>query len=252
MTAINVEPEPGDTRACMLAAFAARGDEAGVRRILTADPGAVNELGLDGTSPLCAATLWGYTDILRLLLDSMASPGIRNDSGPQWTPLHAAALQEDGKACMLLLDYQANPLEPDNEGVTPCDYASVSEAVWPIFAARGCDKVPKAELVNKGVLRRASSALEAQLMREAEGGDQSRRGLINEYSRPGSAYVVSREFPPRPGSSAGYRPPGTSRPIETARKNPSRPIDILEEEEPGPSPTMSASMRSGGLRSLGI
>merc|ERR1719512_514607 len=128
--------------------------------------------------------MWGHIDILRHLLESMASPGQRNDNGPRWTPLHAAALQEQGKACMLLLDYRANPQERDVEGVTPCDYASVSEAVWPLFAARGCERVPKTTLVEKGVLRKASSSLEAEL--QAEAGGPGRRGLVTEYSRPGS------------------------------------------------------------------
>eukprot|EP00438_Fugacium_kawagutii_P022844 Skav230319 [mRNA] locus=scaffold430:407563:407916:+ [translate_table: standard] len=44
-----------------------------------------------------------------------------------------------------------------------------------------------------------------------------------EYSRPGSSYVVSREFPPRPGSMAGRLP--------TASRQ-TKPIDILE-EDPG-------------------
>eukprot|EP00439_Symbiodinium_sp_Y106_P016024 s2358_g2.t1 len=158
-----------------LAAFVASGDEAGVRRVIEADPGAVNEVGLDGTSPLCAAAMWGHVNILRLLLDSMASPALRNENGPQWTALHAAALQEEGKACMLLLEKRANPEERDLEGVTPCDYASVSdawawyfnrrhlrEAVWPIFAAAGCSREGKEALVQKGVLRKASSTLEQQ------------------------------------------------------------------------------------------
>merc|ERR1719384_127431 len=118
-----IQPEPSDDRALMLANFVAAGNEAGVRRVIESDPGAVNELGLDGTSPLCAAACWGHIDILRLLLEAMASPAQRNDNGPRWTPLHAAALQEQGKACMLLLDYRANPQMRDNEGVTPCEYA---------------------------------------------------------------------------------------------------------------------------------
>jgi len=244
----HMEPEPNDDRAMMLTNFVASGDERGVCRVLEADPGAVNELGLDGTSPLCAAALWGHIDILRRLLDAMASPSIRNDNGPRWTPLHAAALQEEGKACMLLLDYKANPQERDIEGVTPCDYASVSEAVWPLFAARGCERVVKTSLVEKGVLRKASTSLELELQQESgaepEGGiGPGRRGVVTEYSRPGSAYVVSREYPPRPGSAAAMSARPSSR-SAISRKG-TRPIDILEEEEM----TESAC---AGLQSLGI
>jgi len=237
----NVEPLPNDNRAVMLTAFVASGDARGVRRVIESDPGAVNELGLDGTSPLCAAAMWGHMDILRTLLDAMASPGLRNDSGPRWTPLHAAALQEEGKACMLLLDFKASPHERDVEGVTPCDYASVSEAVWPLFAARGCERVPKTSLVEKGVLRKASSALEHELQGQVP--EAGRRGVVPEYSRPGSSYVVTREYPPRPGSAA-TRPSTSSRP--GSRKG-TRPIDILEEEDEA-----QVEAASAGLQSLGI
>lgn len=56
----SVQPEANDTLALMLTSFAASGDEKGVRRVIEADPGAVNEVGLDGTSPLCAAAMWGH------------------------------------------------------------------------------------------------------------------------------------------------------------------------------------------------
>jgi hypothetical protein len=256
MEGIAMEPDPHDQRAIMLATVAANGDEQGARRIISRDPGAVNEPGLDGTTPLCSAAMWGHTAMLKLLLESMASPGIRNENGPRWTALHAAALQEDGKACMMLLDFKAEPDDTDRDGVTPCDYASCSEAIWPLFAARGCRRSPKDDLVKKGVLRRASSALEAQL--EAEGSveaaeqreamglpTEARRGIVNEYSRPGSAYVVSQQFPPRPGSSmGGYSAPGASRPTQSRRGN-SRPIDILEEED-------ESEAASKGLRALNI
>eukprot|EP00928_Gymnodinium_smaydae_P005454 TRINITY_DN11856_c0_g1_i1.p1 TRINITY_DN11856_c0_g1~~TRINITY_DN11856_c0_g1_i1.p1 ORF type:complete len:263 (+),score=52.29 TRINITY_DN11856_c0_g1_i1:89-790(+) len=233
----------------MLTAFVAQGDEQGVRRVLESDPGAVNELGLDGTSPLCAAALWGHEGTLRLLLEAMASPCIRNENGPRWTPLHAAALQEHGKACMLLLDFRANPMELDAESVTACDYAACSEAVWPIFAARGCERLSKAELVSRGVLRKASPKLESELLSESASGEASRRGVVTEYSRPGSAYVVVKEFPPRPGSVAGGRPGGMSSSRRGLATAASRPIDILEEEEGGDK---EQEKLGASLRSLGI
>uniref|UniRef100_A0A7S2JCN4 Uncharacterized protein n=1 Tax=Alexandrium andersonii TaxID=327968 RepID=A0A7S2JCN4_9DINO len=246
----NIQPEPNDDRAVMLTSFVASGDMRGVRRVIEADPGAVNEVGLDGTSPLCAAAMWGHIDIVRTLIEAMASPGLRNENGPRWTALHAATLQEEGKVCMLLLDHKASPHERDVEGVTPCDYASVSEGVWPLFAARGCERVAKAALVEKGVLRKASTALELELQGEPGSADgaaaagQGRRGVVPEYSRPGSAYVVSREYPPRPGSALP-RSLGTARPA-SSRKN-TKPIDILEEEDEG-----QVAAASAGLRSLGI
>lgn len=212
-----VQPEPEDDRALMLANFVAANNAPAVKRVIAKDPGAVNELGLDGTSPLCAAAMWGNDAMLRLLLEAKASPGVRNDNGPRWTPLHAAALQEHGKACMLLLEHKASPQDKDAEGVTALDYASCSEAVWPFFAQRGCERTPKATLVEKGVLRKASSNLEQELHGKEDG-----RGLVPEYSRPGSAYVVSKEFPARPGSVQAKR-------LSSSHRSNSRPIDILEE-----------------------
>jgi len=240
-----IQPDDQDDRAMMLATFVAGGNEAGVRRIIDRDPGAVNEPGLDGTLPLCAAAMWDNMSMLRLLLEAKASPHARNDSGPRWTPLHAAALQENGKACMLLLEYRANPQLKDAEGVTQCEYASCSEGVWPIFAARGCQRVPKATLIEKGVLRKASSALVQQL----EGRDDC-RGLVNEYSRPGSAYVVSREFPARPGSVQAKRLASSGRLSISGRSG--TPIDILAEEDETveqTSPTTAAAQE--GLKTLG-
>mmetsp|Transcript_49120 Transcript_49120/g.105692 ORF Transcript_49120/g.105692 Transcript_49120/m.105692 type:complete len:235 (-) Transcript_49120:258-962(-) len=232
----------------MLASCVASNNEAGVRRILEKDSDALHELGPDGTSPLCAAAMWGHDNMLRLLLEAKAAPDVRNENGPRWTALHAAALQENGKACMLLLKHSADPEAADNEGVTPCDYASCSEAVWPLFAAKGCERVAKAVLVQKGVLRKASSTLESQL-RTGEG---DRRGVIDEYSRPGSAYVVSREFPPRPGSSVPKSMAGGSQPGNLQRgfsRSGSRPIDILEEvAEDGPSKQVDTA--TAGLKSL--
>ncbi|OLQ05503.1 hypothetical protein AK812_SmicGene11315 [Symbiodinium microadriaticum] len=89
------------------------------------------------------------------------------------------------------------------------------------------------QIIVQGVLIQTVGRL--RLEREAEQGP-SRRGLITEYSRPGSSYVVSREFPPRPGSSMG------SGRLGIAARKPTRPIDILEEE--GEAPDVSSMGRS--------
>lgn len=230
--------ENPDAVGAALAAACASGDEPAVRRILEANREMAHTLGADGTSPLCAAAMWGHTEVLKLLLSAGADPRQRNRTQPQWTALHAAALQEQGKACMLLLEKGADPLAQDALGVTPADYASISEAVFPIFAARGVSRTRKDELIAKGIIRKVSEATERQL--EALPADDGRRGLIPEISRPGSAYVVTREHPPRPESSMGARPASKM----SAR---GRPIDILEEE--GPQDCINTER---GLRGLNI
>merc|ERR1712060_551932 len=134
--------------------------------------------------------------------------------------------------------------------------------VWPLFAAHGCERTPKAALVDKGVLRKASNALEMELEAETKSssglGIPARRGIISEYSRPGSSYVVSREFPSRPGSAQPKSLSATSRPSTGSGGYQSgRPpttwkggqaIDILAEEDPKDN----VANVSKGLKSLGI
>jgi len=224
----------------------------------------------DGTTPLCAAALWGQTETLRLLLDAAADPGQPNRSGLRPTALHAAALQENGKICMMLLGARADPYAKDGAGVTPTDYASCSEAVWPHFAGIGCSRTPKEELISKGVIRKASTALELELDDTSSTSNsgyssnrQSNTGVLKEFSRPGSAYVVTAHHPPRPGSAAVPA-------YGVARRPSTRTIDILAEGDeaneaigneasfissanPLVTKTPSANAAAtGALRSLGL
>jgi len=241
-----------DDRAILLAPACADGNLAVMRRIIEKDPGAVNEPGEDGTTPLCAAAMWGHAEAMKLLLQSKAAPMTRNETGPRWTPLHAASLQEEGKLCMMLLSANADPNFRDVDGITPGDYASCSEAVWSLFAANGCTRSSKEDLLKQGVIRKVSSALEQQLQTENDPEAQAsmglppsdRRGILPEFSRPGSAYVVSREHPPRPGSAMTRPGSSSARPASSARLS-ARPIDILEEED-------ETEAAGKGLKSLGI
>lgn len=245
--------------------------------------------GPDGTTPLCAAALWGHADVVRLLIEAQADPSQVNRGGLRPTALHAAALQENGKICMMLLNAGADPQAKDGGGVAPIDYAACSEAVWPQFAAFGCSRPAKEDLVNKGVIRKASPALELELeglaadanagfpAAAAERGDggPGNTGLIQEFTRPGSAYVMTEKHPPRPGSAipSNFKSSGSfqsgSRPGSRSgyRRPSSRAIDILAEGgEAGESiatPTMFSAPPSnrppsgtaksiGALRSLGL
>jgi hypothetical protein len=202
----------------------------------------------DGTTPLCAAALWGQSEALQLLLEAKADTGLANRSGLQPTALHAAALQEHGKICMILLGANADPHAKDRSGVTPADYAACSEALWPHFQAVGCSRPSKEHLINMGVIRKASPALEVELEALTEDnsymniqnsyadcGDKGNKGLLTEFSRPGSAYVVTAHHPPRPGSAAvpnysrsnsGLRSGSRS---GTGSRRMSQAIDILAE-----------------------
>jgi len=249
-----------------LAAAAACGSLEACREILANGETVPCIWGPDGTTPLCAAALWGHADVVRFLLSAQADPGLANQGGAGITALHAAALHEHGKVCMVLLEARADPLALDCSRNTPSDYAACSEAVWPIFAAAGCARNSKEVLISKGVIRKVSTALEQELEalaaeRERSGqGAQIECGLLPEFSRPGSAYVVAVKHPPRPGSAL---PPGdnggsavNSRPGSSARMTRTRPIDILAEgdeaacAQPKQAGNMDAS--HGNLRSLGL
>ena len=75
-------------------------------------------------------------------------------SGTLWTSLHAATFQEHGKVVHTLCCAGANIHIKDKGGITPIDFASISEAVWPHFGAKGADKTPKAELLAKNIIRK--------------------------------------------------------------------------------------------------
>lgn len=223
---------PGDNG---LAEAAGSGRLEDCRRILTYTR--PNVWASDGTTPLCAASLWDQPDVVRLLLEAAADPNQPNGRGLRPTALHAAALQENGKICMLLLSAKADPHAKDGSGVSPNDYASCSEAVWPHFAATGCNRVSKEDLVSKGVIRKASSALELELeASQADGGSvaaggtgPSITGILPEFSRPGSAYVLTSKHPPRPGSALSGNRPGSRSGSRNGRRASGAPIDILAE-----------------------
>ena len=164
-----------------IALATANGQVEAVERLL-ADGGNPDALGPDGTSALCAAALWGNDELVKVLLKGKADVNVKN-SGTGWTALHAAAFQEHGKVCHMLLLHGAKTNVADAGGCTPVDYASIAESIWPFFAAKGAVRTSKGDLVRKGIIRKA---------KEAEGADS---GGIKQLSRPGSAYVRVQRNP---------------------------------------------------------
>ena len=151
----------------------------------------------DGVTPIFAATLWGYSEVARELLSRGCDPQRRNRNGTDWTALHAAALQEDAKMCHMLLEAGADATVRDRDGRTATDFATVSTAVWPFFAARGCVKTAKRALLEMGIIRRAAAD---EIVVETRGSSSPTKGellargrsahlYVPEISRPGSAYV---------------------------------------------------------------
>ena len=179
-----------------LAIATANGQLEVVQKLLEANANP-DKLGPDGTSPLCAAALWGNDELVSLLVEGNADVNIQND-GTKWTPLHAAAFQEHGKVCHILMMNGAKINIADHSGCTPVDYASIAEPIWPFFAAKGAVRTSKADLVRKGVIRKRTG--DSPRPDEDDGSSGGIKGL----SRPGSAYVrVQRNPFANPGGSGG-------------------------------------------------
>ena len=196
----------------------------------------LDALGADGISPLCAASIWGYHSIVQLLVDASCDPNVRNGDGTASTALHAAACQEHGKIVHLLLQAGADATLADADGRTPVDFASVSDALWPLFAARGLERTPKATLVEKCVIRKIvepSAVDAAENVFEADTSAGSSASTVAFYTRPGSAYVRcdAREGHQRGGADTGDGP--RTRQLESVPEQSIDPLAHLGSDEDG-------------------
>eukprot|EP00939_MAST-03C_sp_MAST-3C-sp1_P000632 g632.t1 len=173
-----------------------------------------NELGSDGTSPLCVASLWGNDKMIGCLISNGAKVNRRN-RGTAWTPLHAATFQEHGKVVHLLIRNGANMNAEDYKGRTPKDYASISETIWPFFSAKGYDRTSKRELVRKGIIRKIEKEEDTGDEGKSEDTVSDRKGSypsilkLKHFSRPGSSYVKCDYNPLRPLSARRLRDAGS-------------------------------------------
>ncbi|XP_045168748.2 ankyrin repeat domain-containing protein 54-like isoform X1 [Mercenaria mercenaria] len=138
-------------------------------------------------SQLYIACFWGIKDVVDHLLRNKTDVN-RQNKLTLWTPLHAATFQEYGPIVMLLLEYGAKPDSPDSVGRTPIDFASASDKIWPHFAALGCKRVSRAELVEKRVLRPSSSQFAGRKMRVPGQGIQ-----MASYDRAESKYEYNSD-----------------------------------------------------------
>ncbi|XP_062586465.1 ankyrin repeat domain-containing protein 49-like isoform X1 [Saccostrea cucullata] len=141
----------------------------------------VNERSKDGMSPLALAAFWGYADVVECLLNHGADVNICN-KGTQWTALHCAAFQGHGKVIMKLMEHNPNTELKDNQGRTAVDFASAMDAIWPFFAAAGCKRTPKSELIRMDIVKRVTHV--DPTLPKSE---------IAHFSRPGSAYVIKSQ-----------------------------------------------------------
>ena len=164
-------------------------------RKLVEDGANVDEPGIDGTTPLCCAAMWGFTEAAETLLDFGAEVNACCP-GTGATPLHLAAFQAKGKVIMLLLERGADPHLEDKSGRTPTEYASVSEAIWPLFAARGCARSSKEHLLRIGIIRKLAKARGGRNNAAASRDRRAISDKVDYLSRPGSSYGRSHKANP--------------------------------------------------------
>ena len=190
-----------------------------VQFLIDLDDTDLDACGIDGLSPLCIAATWGYVEIVQLLLDAGCDPNVRNEDATSSTALHTAACQEHGKIIHMLLQAGADATLQDYEGRTACDYASVSDGLWPLFAARGYKRTPKDVLVVKRIIHKVDPTSEVADATTDRPGSSVQHGTLSFYSRPGSAYVRSDAKGPAGASSSG---------AERLAQVPENAIDPLE------------------------
>ncbi len=185
----------GSIRRASLAEACALGLTSTVEFLIDLEDTDLDECGPDGCSPLNIAATWGYVEIVRKLLDAGCDPNQRNEDATNSTALHAAANQEHGPIILALLSAGADAMLEDADGRTACDFASVSDALWPLFAARGYSRTPKDVLIVKRVIHKvtdpAVSDVADATADSGGGGSDDRPSTLPFYSRPGSAYVRS-------------------------------------------------------------
>ncbi|XP_064629003.1 uncharacterized protein LOC135488355 isoform X2 [Lineus longissimus] len=129
--------------------------------------------------PLCIAAFWGYADIAETLLKHGADVNVTN-SGTRWTAAHCAAFQGHGKVLMKLMEYRPNLTLRDSKNRTAGDFASALDSIWSIFAAAGCRRTPKADLIRMDIVQKIYSEEDPTISKSD----------YAHFSRPGSAYAM--------------------------------------------------------------
>jgi len=121
-------PVPPDPKAAPMLDALRNGDRRLFQKLLTADPQVANRGGVDGSTPLMYAALYGDATAVRLLLESGANPNIRNDAGA--TALMWAV--EDPEKTRLLFEKGADANARSDDGRTPLMIAAGQYGAAPV------------------------------------------------------------------------------------------------------------------------
>ncbi|BFZ25205.1 hypothetical protein BsWGS_28244 [Bradybaena similaris] len=139
---------------CSLDSSVGDGDFSTVKLLLESGVDA-NTRTRDGMTPLAVSAFWGYDTIVQLLLQYGADINAAN-CGTLWTPLHCAAFQGHGKVIMILMEHGPELSKKEIQGRTAADFASAHDSIWPFFAAEGCKRTPRSELIKMNIVQQGS------------------------------------------------------------------------------------------------
>lgn len=151
-----------------------------------------NELSSDGFAPLCIAAFWGHADIVRLLLEHKADINITNRA-TGWTPCHCAAFQGHGKVVLYLMDHNPDLTLKDKAGRTSANFGSALDTVWPFFAAAGCQRTGKDDLIKMDIVKKVVTDPASDDAKDKITSSLPSRVVKPHFSRPGSSYVLQKQ-----------------------------------------------------------
>jgi uncharacterized protein len=132
------------------------GDLDGVREFLDQDPSLIRTMRACGRRPLCGATEFGHTPVVRLLLDRGADPNWPEAGATRGTSLRTASSMDDRELVELLLAHGADPNAYLDSGGTAIGWAS--EELRPLMIAHGGKLDPTDDEILKRVKEDLPSA----------------------------------------------------------------------------------------------
>jgi ankyrin repeat protein len=104
----------------------ALGDLETVRRLATANPGAVNSFAADGFYPLGLAAFFGHRAIVEFLLKNGADVKTAARNAQKVTALHGAVARRDVEIVKMLLEAGADPNARQERGFVPLHDAAMN------------------------------------------------------------------------------------------------------------------------------